>query len=283
MISFFQSILLPADRNTRPTNEQFIHALVDALAQVATSAPRGAAVLQTIAYELQDFVGHQASKVKAARTDGSTAAVVFKWQVDHNFHAESPLFKAGYNVSGRGANNQGRRKLLSSVFEMAELPGTCNDEDRTKWGTASSAQRLYAISKFIAWLRDFQGPGKPTADLRWASDLDWLKAQYYKETMSFAWPETVPKFIRTVPPRQTMNMNFSESLTPSAALAVIVGGDPLPRSEVVRRIWAYIKAHELQDAVNKRNINADANLWAVFGKGQITMFEMAGLISNHLR
>ncbi|MFZ2391551.1 SWIB/MDM2 domain-containing protein, partial [Rhodoferax sp.] len=66
-------------------------------------------------------------------------------------------------------------------------------------------------------------------------------------------------------------------------LAAIVGGKPLPRTEVVKQLWVYIKANKLQDAINKRLINADANLKEVFGKAQVTMFEMAGLIGKHLK
>ena len=68
----------------------------------------------------------------------------------------------------------------------------------------------------------------------------------------------------------------------SAALAAVVGSKRLPRTEVVKQLWVYIKAHKLQDDKNKRNINADAKLEAVFGKKQVTMFEMAGLIGKHL-
>ena len=72
-------------------------------------------------------------------------------------------------------------------------------------------------------------------------------------------------------------------LTPSAALAAVVGAAPLPRTEVVSKLWVYIKKHSLQDKTNKRNINADDKLKAVFGKAQVTMFELASLIGKHLR
>ena len=71
-------------------------------------------------------------------------------------------------------------------------------------------------------------------------------------------------------------------LTPSAALAAVIGSTPSPRTEVVSKLWTYIKKHNLQDKVNKRNINADDKLKAVFGKAQVTMFELAGLIGKHL-
>ena len=71
-------------------------------------------------------------------------------------------------------------------------------------------------------------------------------------------------------------------LTPSAALAAVVGPKPMARTAVVKGLWDYIKKHKLQDTVNKRNINADDKLKAVFGKSQVSMFEMAGLIGKHL-
>jgi chromatin remodeling complex protein RSC6 len=69
----------------------------------------------------------------------------------------------------------------------------------------------------------------------------------------------------------------------SADLADVVGKGPMPRSEVVKKLWAYIKEHGLQDAANKRNINADAKLKKVFGgKDVVNMFEMTKLVSKHL-
>ena len=82
--------------------------------------------------------------------------------------------------------------------------------------------------------------------------------------------------------KRTPNAAFMKALTPSPALAAIVGAAPLPRTEVVSKMWVYIKKHKLQDAANKRNINADDKLKAVFGKAQVSMFEMAGLIGKHL-
>ncbi len=82
--------------------------------------------------------------------------------------------------------------------------------------------------------------------------------------------------------KRAVNAAFMKPLTPSAALAAVVGAAPLPRTEVVSKLWVYIKKHKLQDAANKRNINSDTALKAVFGKAQVTMFEMAGLIGKHL-
>ena len=77
---------------------------------------------------------------------------------------------------------------------------------------------------------------------------------------------------------------FMKALTPSAALAEVVGSKPLPRTEVVKKIWVYIKANKLQDAKNRRMINADAKLKVVFGgKAQVSMFDMAKHLSKHLK
>jgi chromatin remodeling complex protein RSC6 len=76
---------------------------------------------------------------------------------------------------------------------------------------------------------------------------------------------------------------FMKPMTPSGALAAIVGNDPLPRTEVTKKLWEYIKANKLQDEGNKRMINADARLKAIFdGKAQVSMFEMTKLVNAHL-
>jgi chromatin remodeling complex protein RSC6 len=78
------------------------------------------------------------------------------------------------------------------------------------------------------------------------------------------------------------NAAFMKALTPSATLAEIVGNKPLPRTQVVSKIWEYIKKHNLQNPKNKRNIIADENLLKVFGKKEVTMFELAGIVGKHL-
>jgi chromatin remodeling complex protein RSC6 len=79
------------------------------------------------------------------------------------------------------------------------------------------------------------------------------------------------------------NAAFMKALTPSSALAAVVGSSPLPRTEVVKKLWNYIKKNGLQDTKNRRNINADAKLKEVFGKGTVSMFEMTKLVSKHLK
>ena len=83
--------------------------------------------------------------------------------------------------------------------------------------------------------------------------------------------------------KRTPNAAFMKALSLSPALAAVVGDKPLPRTEIVSKLWVYIKANKLQDSINKRMINADAKLKAVFGKAQVSMFEMAGLIGKHVK
>jgi chromatin remodeling complex protein RSC6 len=80
------------------------------------------------------------------------------------------------------------------------------------------------------------------------------------------------------------NAAFMKAMTPSSVLAAVIGATPMPRTEVTKKIWDYIKKNKLQDAINKRLINADEKLRAVFGgKGKVSMFEMTKLVSNHLK
>ena len=81
----------------------------------------------------------------------------------------------------------------------------------------------------------------------------------------------------------TSNSAFMKPMKISPELAVIVGAGPMPRSEVVKQLWVYIKSKNLQDSQDKRNINADDALKVVFdGKAQVSMFEMTKLVSKHL-
>lgn len=82
--------------------------------------------------------------------------------------------------------------------------------------------------------------------------------------------------------KRTPNPAFMKALTLSPELSAVVGDQPLPRTEIVSKLWVYIKANNLQDQANKRMINADKKLLAVFGKPQVSMFEMAGLIGKHV-
>ena len=82
----------------------------------------------------------------------------------------------------------------------------------------------------------------------------------------------------------TANAAFMRPVAPDDTLAEVVGSKPIPRTEVTKRLWAYIKKNKLQDAKNKRTIKADATLKAVFGgKAAVNMFEMTKLVSKHLK
>ena len=84
--------------------------------------------------------------------------------------------------------------------------------------------------------------------------------------------------------KRTPNAAFMKAMTPSAQLATVVGSTPIPRTEVTKKLWAYIKRKGLQDSKNRRNINADENLKPVFGgKSQVSMFEMTRLVNKHLK
>ena len=80
------------------------------------------------------------------------------------------------------------------------------------------------------------------------------------------------------------NAAFMKPVTPDAALSAVVGSNPMPRTELTKKLWAYIKKNNLQDKTNKRQINADAALKAVFGgKSSVDMFSMTKLVGKHLK
>jgi upstream activation factor subunit UAF30 len=78
------------------------------------------------------------------------------------------------------------------------------------------------------------------------------------------------------------NAAFMKPMTPSATLAAVIGNSAVPRTEAVKRLWAYIKKHNLQDKKNKRMINSDDNLKKLFGAAQVSMFEIAKHLNKHL-
>jgi chromatin remodeling complex protein RSC6 len=93
-----------------------------------------------------------------------------------------------------------------------------------------------------------------------------------------------PAAKKSAPARKRQpNAAFMKAMQPSSQLAAVVGNSPMPRTEVTKKIWDYIKKNKLQDSVNKRMVNADAKLKELFGKGQVSMFEMAGLIGKHVK
>jgi chromatin remodeling complex protein RSC6 len=83
--------------------------------------------------------------------------------------------------------------------------------------------------------------------------------------------------------KRTPSAAFMKAMTPSAALAAVIGDRAMPRTEVTKKVWDYIKKNGLQDKVKRTMINADAKLKEVLGKAQVSMFEMTKLISSHLK
>ncbi len=83
--------------------------------------------------------------------------------------------------------------------------------------------------------------------------------------------------------KRTPNAAFMKPMTPTGPLAAVVGAIPLPRTEVVKKVWDYIKKNKLQGTANKRMINADEKLREIFGKAEVSMFEMSKIISQHLK
>ena len=95
--------------------------------------------------------------------------------------------------------------------------------------------------------------------------------------------KAAPKKAAKKAAKRTPNAAFMKALTVSPQLAAVIGDKPVPRTEVVKKLWAYIKKNGLQDAKNRRMINADDKLKPVFGgKGQVSMFDMTKLVSKHL-
>ena len=82
--------------------------------------------------------------------------------------------------------------------------------------------------------------------------------------------------------KRTPNAAFMKAMTPSGSLAAIIGDKPVPRTEVTKKVWEYIKKNDLQDAAKRTMINADAKLKEIFKKAQVSMFEMTKLINGHL-
>jgi upstream activation factor subunit UAF30 len=103
-----------------------------------------------------------------------------------------------------------------------------------------------------------------------------------KKTAKKAVKKTAKKVAKKRTPRKP-NAAFMKPLMPTGPLAAIIGSTPMPRTEVTSKIWQYIKKNRLQDNTNRRMINADEKLRALFGKAQASMFELTKYVSKHLR
>ena len=110
------------------------------------------------------------------------------------------------------------------------------------------------------------------------------KAAKKKVAKKVAKKKVAKKAVKKTASKRKPSAAFMKPMMPSAALAMVVGAKAMPRTEVTKKLWEYIKRNRLQDAVNRRMINADSNLTAVFGgKRQVSMFEMTKLVNKHLK
>ena len=104
-----------------------------------------------------------------------------------------------------------------------------------------------------------------------------------KKTTKKMMTKKATKVTKKAGSKRKPNPAFMKALTPSSTLAAIIGASPVPRTEVVKKLWAYIKKNNLQDKNNRRNINADDKLRSLFGKATVNMFEMTKIVSKHLK
>jgi len=105
-----------------------------------------------------------------------------------------------------------------------------------------------------------------------------------KKAVKKAAPKKAAKKAPKAKTKRKPNAAFMKPMTPSVALAAVIGANPKPRTEVTKKIWEYIKKNKLQDSKNKRMINADEKLKEIFkGKKQVSMFEMTKLVAGHLK
>ena len=169
------------------------------------------------------------------------------------------------------------------LFARGARLSLCNarqTSDLCKLATRRSKKSLYRLGKpFFA-----SSITVPVEKQVFAGSMTTLKKGKPNMATAKKAPATTAAADKAAAPakKRTPNAAFMKALTPSPALAAVVGAAPLPRTEVISKLWVYIKAHNLQDPANKRMINADAKLKEVFGKPQVSMFEMAGLIGKHV-
>ncbi len=119
-----------------------------------------------------------------------------------------------------------------------------------------------------------KGAARPTAKPAVAVEAPAKKLAAKKKATTNASKAAKPKAVRKT--------TAGAGLQPGTALASVIGSAAVSRPQVIKKLWDYIKANGLQDATNKRAINADAKLLPVFGKPQVTMFELAGIVGKHL-
>lgn len=278
----FDDLLAPKS-NKKITHEQFIEAL--AISAINTSNKigdgLGVAILQTLVFDLQDFInieiyGKNQDAVERNAEIRKTTSIE-----DNSLAQDSILSRMGYSVAEGVHTDLQRQAILQKIYTTPHLPKISDDEAK-HWGAPHSEQRLQAIAKFLSWLHSFQGAENPNARQKWTSDLLWLKEKFYNERMKFSWPE-VGFAKKITSPSENPNPAFMKPLQPSKELAEIVGVNPLPRTEIISELWIYIKKNNLQDKNNPRLIICDDKLLSIFKKSQVSMFELARMVGQHLR
>ena len=244
------------------SDPQFIEALAISLINTGkrTRDDRGIAMLQTFVYDLQDFINFEfyekqesenkqdfinfknqenpksnkkSEEIKTINSPTNKVSEIILFDAKL-FAKNSLLSRMGYNTTEGIYTESQRQNLLLKIFTASHLPEVTENEI-PRWGSMRSAQRLYAISKFLTWLCVFQGDEKPAAREKWMADLNWLKEKFFDQSMGFTWPSIGDK--KSTPRKRTPNSAFMKALTPSNALAKIVGTSPLPRTEVISKLW----------------------------------------------
>lgn len=150
---------------------------------------------------------------------------VTEWEPNHELAEKSPLRLAGYSVANGGPGELARRDILETFFFDKTPRGVESAADRKRWGPAKSAQRLYGMATFIAWLCRFQGSNAPQAVTRWREDLAWLRKEFFNRAMQFEWPspsyhgKTVPQPTVSSAPKRPMFSLGPSVATPAAKSA----------------------------------------------------------------
>ena len=236
--------------------------------------------------EIERLTGITNAMVERAPSANRVITDVYKFVASATPVAHNAAFdKQFWNAEMELAQCPGRDDFLCTMLLSRRLYPKANDH---KLGTLADFHSLKRNGKSHRALSDAELTAKLFLKICQDAKSGLSQSDVNAETLSrvlkngasIASPKTSPS--RALATR-TVNAAFMATLRPSSALAQIVGANPLPRTEVVSLLWAYIKKHDLQDKVNKRMINADDRLAAVFGKRQVTMFEMAGLIGSHLK
>lgn len=236
--------------------------------------------------EIERLTGITNAMVEKAPSANKVMADVYKFVASSTPVAHNAAFdKQFWNAEMELAQCPGRDDFLCTMLLSRRLYPKANDH---KLGTLADFHSLKRNGNSHRALSDAELTAKLflkiCQDAKSGLNLPEVNAEtlgrVLKNGASIAPPKTSTG---RAPATSTVNAAFMAALRPSSALAQIVGANPLPRTEVVSLLWAYIKKHDLQDKVNKRMINADDRLAAVFGKRQVTMFEMAGLIGSHLK